>query len=36
VKAGEFLQIDSYKNVAAWKEKMATRPAVERGMRVNR
>ena len=34
-KAGEFLQIDSYKNVCKWCETMASRPAVARGMRVN-
>ena len=33
--AGEYLQMDSYKNVTRWCETMASRPAVARGMRVN-
>eukprot|EP01061_Rhynchopus_euleeides_P025380 TRINITY_DN4101_c0_g3_i1.p1 TRINITY_DN4101_c0_g3~~TRINITY_DN4101_c0_g3_i1.p1 ORF type:complete len:273 (+),score=129.02 TRINITY_DN4101_c0_g3_i1:141-959(+) len=30
-----FLQVDGYKNVAAWRERIAARPAVKRGLRVN-
>ncbi len=34
--AAEFLSVDDYKNVKAWAEKIDTRPAVERGRKVNR
>lgn len=34
--AGEFLDVQSYKNVVAWAEKIAARPAVKRGRMVNR
>jgi GST-like protein len=34
--AGEFLQVDEYKNVQRWTDKLATRPAVKRGRMVNR
>ena len=34
--AAEFLEADSYKNVMAWAKKIAERPAVKRGVRVNR
>ena len=34
--AQEFLQVDSYSHVKAWAEKIAARPAVQRGERVNR
>ena len=33
--AGDFLQVDSYKNVAAWCERLRERKAVRRGERVN-
>ena len=31
----EFLELESYANVTAWRARMAARPAVQRGMRVN-
>lgn len=34
--AEEFLELDGYKNVKRWRATMAARPAVQRGMRVNR
>jgi GSH-dependent disulfide-bond oxidoreductase len=34
--AGEFLQVQAYKNVQRWTEQIAQRPAVQRGRRVNR
>ena len=34
--AQEFLQVDTYTHVKAWAEKIAARPAVQRGERVNR
>ncbi|GGA14432.1 glutathione-dependent disulfide-bond oxidoreductase [Neptunicoccus cionae] len=34
--AGEFLQVDSYKNVQRWQKAIADRPAVQRGRMVNR
>lgn len=34
--AGEFLQVDQYKNVQRWADEIANRPAVQRGRRVNR
>lgn len=34
--AGEFLQVESYKNVQRWAKSIRHRPAVERGRRVNR
>ena len=34
--AGEFLQVDEYKNVQRWTDQIATRPAVKRGRMVNR
>jgi GST-like protein len=34
--AGEFLQVRSYGNLCRWAERIAARPAVERGRRVNR
>ena len=34
--AGEFLQVDSYKNVQRWTDAIAARPAVKRGRMVNR
>jgi GST-like protein len=34
--AGEFLQVDSYKNVQRWTAEIAERPAVKRGRMVNR
>ena len=33
--AAEFLQVDSYRNLQRWNEKIAARPAVQRGQRVN-
>lgn len=33
--AGEFLQLDSYKNVKRWLATIGERPAVQRGFRVN-
>lgn len=34
--ASEFLQVDSYTHVKRWAEQIATRPAVQRGRKVNR
>ncbi|KTE17687.1 glutathione-dependent disulfide-bond oxidoreductase [Sphingopyxis sp. H115] len=34
--AGEFLQVDDYKNVQRWTDQIAARPAVKRGRMVNR
>ena len=34
--AAEFLSVHEYKNVVAWAEKIAERPAVKRGIRVNK
>lgn len=34
--AGEFLDVDSYRHVKAWAEKIDSRPAVQRGRMVNR
>ncbi|HEY4124042.1 MAG TPA: glutathione-dependent disulfide-bond oxidoreductase [Rhizomicrobium sp.] len=34
--AGEFLQVQDYKNVQRWTDKIAERPAVKRGRMVNR
>ena len=34
--AGEFLEVESYKNVQRWTDQIATRPAVKRGRMVNR
>ena len=34
--AGEFLSVHEYENVRAWSEKIAERPAVKRGRRVNK
>ena len=34
--AGEFLEVDSYKNVQRWTTQIAERPAVKRGRMVNR
>ena len=34
--AGTFLQVDDYKNLQRWTEKVAERPAVQRGRMVNR
>ncbi len=34
--AGEFLQVQDYKNVQRWTDQIATRPAVQRGRMVNR
>jgi len=34
--AGEFLQVDDYKNVQRWTDQLAKRPAVKRGRMVNR
>jgi GSH-dependent disulfide-bond oxidoreductase len=34
--AGEFLQVDSYKNVQRWTKAIAARPAAQRGRMVNR
>jgi len=34
--AGEFLQVQEYKNVQRWTDQLATRPAVKRGRMVNR
>jgi GST-like protein len=34
--AGEFLQVQDYKNVQRWTDAIAERPAVQRGRRVNR
>ena len=34
--AGEFLQVDGYRNVLRWTDEIATRPAAKRGRMVNR
>lgn len=34
--AGEFLQVEGYKNLRRWADEIRTRPAVERGRKVNR
>ncbi len=34
--AGEFLDVESYKNVVRWADEFMARPAVKRGRRVNR
>lgn len=34
--AGEFLDVESYKNVRRWTQEINARPAVQRGRRVNR
>ena len=34
--AGEFLQVEQYKNVLRWADEIAARPAVQRGRMVNR
>ena len=34
--AGEFLQVQDYKNVQRWTDQIAKRPAVRRGRMVNR
>ena len=34
--AGEFLQVQDYKNVQRWTDEIAKRPAVMRGRMVNR
>ena len=34
--AGEFLEVESYKNVLRWTEQIGARPAVKRGQMVNR
>ncbi|MCB1979884.1 MAG: glutathione-dependent disulfide-bond oxidoreductase, partial [Burkholderiaceae bacterium] len=34
--AGEFLQVHEYTHVVRWAEKIAQRPAVQRGRKVNR
>ncbi|MDP9043225.1 MAG: glutathione-dependent disulfide-bond oxidoreductase [Pseudomonadota bacterium] len=34
--AGEFLQVESYRHLRAWADRIAERPAVVRGRRVNR
>lgn len=34
--AGEFLQVESYKNLRRWAQEVLQRPAVQRGRRVNR
>jgi GSH-dependent disulfide-bond oxidoreductase len=34
--AGEFLQVQEYRHVQRWTERIAERPAVQRGRRVNR
>lgn len=34
--AGEFLQVQQYRHVQRWAEAIASRPAVQRGLRVNR
>ena len=34
--AGEFLQVQAYTHVLRWTDRIAKRPAVQRGRRVNR
>jgi GST-like protein len=34
--AGEFLQVQEYKNLRRWADTIAARPAVQRGRKVNR
>jgi GST-like protein len=34
--AGEFLQVESYKNLRRWAKEILERPAVQRGRMVNR
>jgi GST-like protein len=34
--AGEFLQVQEYRNVQRWTDAIAKRPAVQRGRKVNR
>jgi GST-like protein len=34
--AGEFLQVQEYRNVGRWSDRIAARPAVQRGRKVNR
>jgi GST-like protein len=34
--AGEFLQVESYKNLRRWTQEILVRPAVQRGRKVNR
>ena len=34
--AGEFLQVQDYKNIQRWTDQIAARPAVQRGRKVNR
>ena len=34
--AGEFLQVQGYRHLRAWAERIAARPAVQRGRKVNR
>ena len=34
--AGEFLQVETYRNLQRWTDSVATRPAVQRGRMVNR
>jgi len=34
--AGEFLQVESYKNLRRWAQEILARPAVQRGRKVNR
>jgi GST-like protein len=34
--AGDFLQVQEYKNVLRWADAIAARPAVQRGRMVNR
>jgi GST-like protein len=34
--AGEFLQVRSYRHVVGWAERIAGRPAAQRGRKVNR
>ena len=34
--AGEFLQVQEYKNIQRWTEQISQRPAVKRGRMVNR
>ncbi len=34
--AGEFLEVESYKNLRRWAEEILARPAVQRGRKVNR